>query len=160
MRHFRRLPPFLRAVSILGLLLPIAALALWIPAMITKIPSMALSVPLALWGSDRILGVVLNLITLSGACTFVISTYSARFRQPDRTPVLLNSWQSQARTLALLAALPLCALVLILVIPTDSLAFLLALALSTLAVFMPLVAFAGGINSAMASRPMRSPQAP
>ncbi len=160
MRYFRRFPPFLRVVSVMGLLLPIASLAILVSAMIAKILSIALSVPLALWDASHITEVTVNLGTLGGACIFVVNTYRARFYQPDRTPVLLNSWQSQARTLALLAALPLCALVLTLITPLDDLAYLLVMALSMLAVIMTLVAYAGGINSAMASSPLRSPQAP
>src|SRR5262249_23557670 len=46
------------------------------------------------------------------ACFYAVTRYSTRFRQPDRRPFPLDSWQSQVRAILLLAALPLCALAL------------------------------------------------
>jgi len=52
-----------------------------------------------------------------GACSCTVTTYSTRFRRPDGEPFPLGSWQSQLRAILLLAALPLCALVVALYIP-------------------------------------------
>lgn len=155
-RYFRHLPPLLRVASILGMLLPIASIALLGPALIAK----ALSFPLALSDFIRILGVAMNLNLLGLACAHVVNTYSERFRHPDRGTFPLNSWQNQARSLALLATLPLCALVLTLVIPLDSFAFLLASVTTILAAIILVVTYSWRIIGVIPSRPMRLPWAP
>jgi hypothetical protein len=112
-RYFRRLPPLLRVASLLGLLFPLASLALLIPLLVTSLPSFPLTPPD--FGRRGISA--LNLGLLGGACSVAVNTYSTRFRRPDRGPFLLSSWQSQVRTILLAAALPLCALALALVAP-------------------------------------------
>src|SRR5258708_14397815 len=113
MRYFRRLPPLLRGASILGLLSPLASLALLIPLLVTSLPSFPRTPPD--FGRRGIMA--LNLVLLGGAYSTVVNTYSTRFRQPDRGPFPLSSWQSQVRAIALGAALPSCALALALVAP-------------------------------------------
>ncbi len=40
MRYFRRLPPLLRVASLLGLVFPLASLALLIPLLVTSLPTL------------------------------------------------------------------------------------------------------------------------
>jgi len=54
---------------------------------------------------------------VGGACINVVNIYTMRFRQPDRGPFPLSSWQSQVRAIVLGATVPLCALALALVAP-------------------------------------------
>ncbi len=156
-RHFRRLPPFLQVVSILGPLLPTASLAVLIPTITARILSLPLSAPLALWDSVHTVWIALNLTLLGGACTIVVNTYRARFRHPDRGPFPLSSWQSQARTLALLAALPLCALALTIASPPDSLTSFFAGIFSVFGALIMLMAsiwaLAEALNSELAPEP-------
>jgi hypothetical protein len=102
------LPPLLRVLSIVGLLLPLASIVL----LQQETPS-----PLA---SDaefiRMLAMVLNLTMFGVACSFAVHTYSTRFLRPDGGPVPLAAWQSQLQALLLAAALPLFALALAVVI--------------------------------------------
>jgi hypothetical protein len=113
MRYFRRLPPLLRVASLLGLLFPLASLVLLIPLLVTSLPSFPNSPPD--FGRRGI--IALNLGMLGGAFSVAVNAYSTRFRQPDRGPFPLSSWQSQVRAIALGAALPFCALALALVAP-------------------------------------------
>lgn len=152
MRYFRRMSPLLRVVSILGVLFPLASMILLVPLVIQGLstisqlmdPSTSTHVPQLSVNFFRMLVIGMNLGILSGACTFVISAYSTRFRRPDGGPFLLDSWRSQVRVIALLAALPLCAIILALVTPqTLPLAFVLifpACAISVFAVLVILVA--------------------
>jgi hypothetical protein len=103
MRSFRRLPPLLRVASLLGLLFPLASLALLVPLLVTSLPSFPLTPPD--FGRRGIMA--LNLVLLGGACSTAVNTYSTRFRQPNRGPFPLSAWQSQVRAIALGAALPL-----------------------------------------------------
>src|SRR5690348_774478 len=120
MRIFLRLPPLLRVASLLGLLLPLASLVVLIAGLITS----RSSVP-ALWSADadRLLVIGLNLVMLGGACSFAVNTYSTRFRRPDSGAFPLASWQSQVLAIVGVAALPICALALAVVIPPTSLAW-------------------------------------
>jgi hypothetical protein len=152
-RNFRRLPPHLRVVSILGLLLSLVSLALLGSALIAK----ALSFPLALWDSDHIYLIGVNLSMLSLACTLVGNTYSVRFRHPDSGPFPLSSWQCQARTLALLAALPLCALALTTVSPSDSLASFFAGVFSMFGAVIMLMASIWAFAQEPSGRPAPAP---
>lgn len=117
MRRFRRLPPLLRVADILALLLALAAIALIVEAFITSLSS----VP-PRWPVDALV-IALNLGMLGGSCSFVVQTYGMRFRRPGGGPFPLDSWQSQGRAIVLLAALPLCALVLAVAIPPTASAF-------------------------------------
>src|SRR5258706_3283063 len=133
MRYFRRLPPLLRVASILAVLFPLASMALLVALIILSLPTFP-QLPVAFF---RVLVIGANLGMLGGACVFATSAYSTRFRQPNRGPFLLDSWQSQVQAIALLAALPLCAITLALVIPPTLLAafglVFLAFAVSALA---------------------------
>ncbi len=156
MRYFHRLPPLLRVVSILGLLFPVTTIVLLGSLLVARL----LYFPQAPVDVNRVLGIVLNLNTLGGTCSLVVHIYSMRFRHPDSGSFPLSTWQSQAQTLALLASLPLCALVLTLVIPSDLPAYFLVIALTTLlAAIVVLVAYLWTIGSAINSGPMRTPQA-
>jgi len=119
MRYFRRLPPLLRVASLLGLLFPLAALALLVPLLFSGLWSFPWfpQVPSDFGRRGIIAIIALNLVLLSGACSVAVNTYSMRFRQPDRGPFPLSSWQSQVRAIVLGAAVPLCALALALVAP-------------------------------------------
>jgi hypothetical protein len=107
--HIPRLPPLLRVVSIVGLLLPLASLILLMLDFLSRLPSDS--------EFNRLLAIALNLTMLGVASSFAVGTYSKRFRRPDGGPVPLDSWQSQLlRALLLAAALPLFALALAFVI--------------------------------------------
>jgi hypothetical protein len=109
LRHIPRLPPLLRMVSTVGLLLPLASLVLLLLDFLSRLPSDS--------EFNRLLAIALNLTMLGVASTFAVGTYSTRFRRPDGGPVPLDSWQSQLlRALLLAAALPLFALALAVVI--------------------------------------------
>ena len=142
MRSFRRLPPLLRVASLLGLLFPVASLTLLVSWLVTSLPSFSRSPPEPDFGRGLF---ALNLGLLGGACSCVVTTYSTRFRRPDRGPFPLGSWQSQMRAIVLLAALPLCALALALFIPPTPpalfLASLLDIAISLLGAMVLLAAF-------------------
>lgn len=137
MRYFRRLPPLLRVVSLLGLLIALASIAVLIEALL-----MSLSSAPPHWSADgsRLLAIGLNLGMLGGACSFAVNTYSLRFRRPDRGTFALESWQSQVRAITLLAALPLGALVMVLVVPLSFPTAFLPLGLTMLAAVVLLVA--------------------
>jgi hypothetical protein len=107
MRYFRRLPPFMRVVSALGLLFPVAALLLLLLAKLYWSPFHA---PSADFGRSVRSGVIaLYLITLGVACSLVVAAYNTRVRQPGRRRrVQLDSWQSQTWALALAVVGPLC----------------------------------------------------
>ncbi|MGZ3585224.1 MAG: hypothetical protein ACXVCT_20975 [Ktedonobacterales bacterium] len=123
MRYFRRLPPLLRVVDIFGLLFVVAGLAL------LGFTSLSSSHPSFL-DANRVQAIFMNLIILSLACTFTLQTYRTRLSQPDRGPLHLSSWQSQLRFIALVAALPIGALVFAFVIPQTAGAFTLIFPIS------------------------------
>jgi len=149
MRYFRRLPPLLRVASIVGLLFRLGALALLILLITSFVTDLLSSSPHAYRDSIRLSIIALNLIVLSSACSVAVNTYSVRFRRPDRGPFLLDSWQSQVRTIAPLSALPLCEIALALVIPPTSLAF---------GVVFPISILAAVLVGAASSEPMHTPQ--
>jgi hypothetical protein len=131
----------------LGLLFPLAAIAVLIEAVLSSLSAVPLS-----WsvGSGRLLVVGLNLVILGGACSFAVNTHSLRFDRPDGGPFPVESWQSQVRAIARLAALPLGALVVVLVLPVSVHTNFLAAGITLLAAFVLLVAHAsvaaGGAN--------------
>jgi len=132
MLNFRRLPLFLRVVGILGLLLALASLVMFSALVVSFITAGEVSRQ-RLANDPRLLVSALNLSMLSLACSFAVSGYRTRFRQPNRRPFPLDSWQSQARAIALLAALPLCAIALAAVIaPTQDAAVQMLFAISAL----------------------------
>lgn len=141
MLNFRRLPLFLRVVGILGLLLALASLVMFSALLVSFITGGVVSRQV-LANDPRLLVSALNLGMLGLACSFAVNGYRTRFRQPNRRPFPLDSWQSQARALAFLAALPLCAIALAAVIvPTQDAAVLMLFALSALGVFALLLAY-------------------
>lgn len=129
-RYFRRLPPLIRAVSVGAVALPLTAFLLLVFWFVAH--------PLASFGVQaaftRVLGIMLNLCTLGGACSYVVSTYNRRFRQPDRVPYSLSTWQSQLRVITWLAALPVGGIALALVLPPSLPLVYLLLAIAALAV--------------------------
>jgi hypothetical protein len=108
LRPIPRLPPLLRVLSIVGLLLPLASLVLLLLDFLSRLPSDS--------EFNRMLAIVLNLTMLAVACSFAVHTYRTRFRRPEGGPVPLAAWQSQLQALLLAAALPLWALALAVVI--------------------------------------------
>ncbi len=135
MRYFRRLPPLLRVASILGWLFFLAAIALWGYSLVMKAPPSLQSSQ----ETDRVRIIALNLYILGLGCIFVIKTYSSRFRQPDRMPYPLDSWESQLRAIALMSAPLICALVLAVVISPASRAFAIVYPISIIGVVALLV---------------------
>ena len=114
MLHFRRLPPFLRVIVIVALMLPLAALTLlWqtVPALlsITAWPA----------NSQRVFAITSSLVLLGLSCSSVVATYNTLFRHPDQGPFPLDSWQSQVRALVLATFLPLGALAWAVFIPLN-----------------------------------------
>lgn len=105
MRSFRRLPPLLRVVSILGLVLPLASLALLSQTLSAMLSTSA-------WPADspRVFAIASSLTLLGLSCGLVVGMYSTRFLHPDQGPFPLDSWQSQVRALVLATVLPLGAL--------------------------------------------------
>ncbi len=97
--YFRRLPPFMRAVNVIGLLLLAASILL----NLLLISSWSLfHVPQANNGRSGVLA--LNLVMLGGSCVSVVGAFNERLRQPDRRwRIPLDSWQSQAVAVAFAA---------------------------------------------------------
>jgi hypothetical protein len=157
MRYFRRLPPLLRVASIVGLLFVLTDLALLILLINSFVMDLLSSSPHASRGVSRVGAIALNLSLLSLACSIVVNSYSRRFRQPDRGPFPLGSWQSQVRAILLLSALPLCAITLALFIPPTFLAFGVVFLLSLLALFVLFVWPVAALVGAASSGPMRTP---
>jgi hypothetical protein len=140
MRYFRRLPPLLRAASIVGLLFVLAAIALLLTYLAIG--------PYAHRESSKITLIAVNLTLLGQACSTAVNCYSTRFRWPDRRQLPLDSWQSQVRVIALLSVLPLCAIALALVVPSTSFAlvvvFLISLAAGIVEIVVGSVGMANG----------------
>jgi hypothetical protein len=145
MRDFRPLPPLLRVARILGLLVPLAGFVAPIALVLTKL--------FPQWTNDvvRVMVIALNLGLLSGACSLALRTYSTRFRQPDRGPFPLASWQSQVRAIVLAAAPTICALVLAVVISPTARAFEIVFPLSIIGagVFLAVVLSVNGERHAV-----------
>jgi peptidoglycan/LPS O-acetylase OafA/YrhL len=152
MLNLRQLPLFLRVVGILGLLFPLASLVILLAMVVLFITGGDVSRQ-RLANDPRLIVSVVNLNMLGLACGFAVNRYRTRFRQPNRRPFPLDSWQSQARTIALLAALPLCAIALAAVIsPTQEAAILMLFAISALGVFALLRAYGRLVTLPRASR--------
>ncbi len=137
MRNYRRLPPLLRVASLVGLLLALTSLNLLVEVLFASLS------PVPHWSADAIrrLVIALNLGMLGGACSFAVNTYSIRFRGSGRGPFPLDSWQSQVRAIVLVAALPICALALAVVIPPTARAWVVVSVMSVLAAFVSLAAY-------------------
>lgn len=150
MLNFRRLPPFLRIVNALGLLFVITALIMWAALFIANPLSSLLEPP----NDSRVIIISVNLVLLSAACSGVVNTYAKRVRQPDAEPFPLDSWQRQALAIALMGALPLCAIILAALISPAGFLFGLVFALSVLAV----VVFLGVSLARSATSPTQRPR--
>jgi hypothetical protein len=120
MYEAHRVPPFLRVVRILGLLFPLAGLALAGFAVVVRFSS-------GQWPLDPYRGplILVNLNILGLACVSAVANYQTRFRPPGIGPFPLHSWQSRMRFIAVVAALPICSLVLAVVIPPTALVFVI-----------------------------------
>jgi peptidoglycan/LPS O-acetylase OafA/YrhL len=140
--NLRHLPLFLRVVRIVGLLLALASLAMLSAMVVSFITGGDVSRQ-RLANDPRLLVSALNLNMLSLACNFAVNGYRTRFRQPNRRPFPLDSWQRQARAIAVLAALPLCAIALAAVMSptTQDAAVLMLYAISALGVFALVLAY-------------------
>jgi hypothetical protein len=140
MRYFRRLPPLLRVASLLSLLLPLGFFVLPLNGFVHM---MSLSRTALLYG-DLLVGIGLNLSMVGAACFVVVQSYTKRFREPGAPgPFPFDSWQSQMRAILLMAALPICALLLAVIIPLTSEASIIVLQVTGLGVF---VLVAAGTN--------------
>ena len=139
-RQYRRLPPLLRVASVLGLVFALTSLLVFVVLLVVFIASRAASTPPSM-ESYRQTEIAVNLSVLSGACTFTVNAYSARFRPGAREPFLLDGWQRQARAITALATLPLCAITLAIVISPDSNLFMLTFAVSLFGAGVLLVAY-------------------
>lgn len=128
-REFRRLPPLVRVASLLGLLLPLAALALLTQALSTNLSTSE-------WPADfnRVLAIALNLNVLGLDCTLVVTTVRARVREQGREPVVQDAWLRPGRLLVVTAMLPLGALTCAVVLPPTYPGFDTIFLLSLLAV--------------------------
>lgn len=143
MRSFRSLPPVLRVASLLRLLFPLGLFA-----------TVMFPVTASLWTTSARMGIyasqvvviAANLSLLGLACGLVVRAYNARVRQPVRRPFPLDSWRNQVGMILALAALPVCALVLAVVIPPTARAFQIVFPASLLgAIVFLVVALSTGI---------------
>lgn len=137
MHRFRRLPPLLRVADLLALLFALTGIALLVEAFITSLSAVPPRWPVNM----NIVVIGLNLILLAGSCSFVDQAhqaYSARLRQPvgGPSPSPLGSWQVQVRTIVLLAALPLGALIWAAFIPPTSSAFMVVFPVTLIGAFV------------------------
>jgi hypothetical protein len=113
MHYFRRLPPLLRMISLLSLLLWLTALVL----ILEGLPIIPTSFPRVPVDAHRAGDIGMILLILSFACSFVVNNYTLRFRRPGRQAYPLDTWLSQMRWWLLLGALPLCALTVAILLP-------------------------------------------
>ena len=90
MRDLHRLPPLLHIMNIVGYVFPLAAIVLFVMSYIQAFSMSAAD-------SDRLRLVALNLVLLSMVGLIVARVYKTRIYQPDRRPLPLDSWRSQAR---------------------------------------------------------------
>jgi hypothetical protein len=149
MRSFRRLPPLLRVVSILGLLCALGSSVAFAELFVTILRSLSAD-------SWRVLMIALNLGILSGTCSVAVRTSNVHVRQPDEGPLPASSWQNQVWAIVVVTALPLCALALAVFIPPTAAAFGLVFPVSMFATVVLLAARSVGAQS---SGPMRTPRA-
>ncbi len=154
MRYFRRLPPLLRVLTLVGLVAALAAMAMCISALLLGFPIVVSSAQAPFDGaplpsptaqqmaqvSTSLLwrvAIGANLLPLSGACSWPVQVYVIRFRRPAYAlPWLvsqLEMWPAQLLAVLALGALPLTALVIALLTPPNVVVVLLAMAASVIA---------------------------
>lgn len=136
-RNFRRLPPLLRVVSIVGVVFILGSLALSTVLVLHVQPFF----PLSAVDTSRIQLVSINLGMLGVIGAMVITNYTMRFRQMGGTQFPLDTWKSQSIAILVMAALPLCGLVLALVIPPSLKVYGIAFGISILGGWLALGAF-------------------
>ena len=132
MTGFRRLPPVLRVASLLRPLFPLALFALF--ALMVTAESWSPGPEVAYVSRVAVIGI--NLGVLGLGCSVMVHVYNSRFRQPGKESLLLESWQRQLWTMLALAAIPVCAIALALVIPPTARAFQFAFPVSLIGVFV------------------------
>ncbi|MGZ3668052.1 MAG: hypothetical protein ACXVDA_26615, partial [Ktedonobacterales bacterium] len=91
--------------------------------------------------ASRLEVIAVNLGSLCLVCAFAARFYSTRILQPDGRPLPLKSWQSLMWAIAPVAALPICAIVLAVVIPPASDAFEIVFPISIIGAVVLLVAY-------------------
>ena len=148
MRYFPRLPPFLRVVSVVALLLSISSLVLFVAPFLTLWSPFHLAFLPQTPDTYRVDVIAANDIVLSLVCGALLNTYTRRFRQPDQAPFPLSSWRSQARWLALMGTLPLCAIILAVVISPAVTLFGLVFGVSLLGALLFLGAYLAMLSPA------------
>lgn len=129
MRAIRRLPPFLRALWVLGhlaLLTDTGVLAWWFPNLHEDDLSLG----------SHVAAILLALLLLVLACTLMIAAYNLRFERPGRSAPWPDSWRVQLTVVLALAALPLCSLVFALVVPPSPSMFDILFALQILSILV------------------------
>ncbi len=137
MRDVRRRPLLVRVAGLLSFLFLLTGLVLIVGGFWAFLSSS----PRAPVDSSRLSVIAQNLILLGLACTFVVNRHTLRFRRRDREPFPLDSWQNQVRAFVVVAALPMCALVLAVVIPPTSLAWVGVFLISAMAAFVLVAAY-------------------
>ena len=139
MQSFRRLPPFLRAVSGLGQLSLLASVGVmtW-----TYLATRDEDQSAASRGWNRGWAIGWSLLVLGMACLPLLVAYNARFaRRPSRRAPLTDAWQTQAKVALALAMFPLCALVCALLIPSTSALFQVVYPLNFLSLLILMAAW-------------------
>jgi hypothetical protein len=139
MRSFRRLPPFLRAVSVLGQLSLLAAVGVMTWTILAT-RGEDQSAARREWNQGTAIG--WSLVVLGMACLPLLLAYNARFaRRPTRRAPLTDAWQTQLKVALALAALPFCTLVCALLIPSTSSLFQVVYALGFLSLLILMAAW-------------------
>jgi hypothetical protein len=137
-RYVRRMPPLIRAASILGMLFPLASMALLVGTAVKVVPSFLQ------WQTDPSHTVVmaLDLGLLSSPCLFITIAYTFRVRRAGAGALPPDWWRSWVPWIVALTALPLCALALAVVLPQTSPLNFTPLMFSVLASLVNLAAWA------------------
>jgi hypothetical protein len=127
--YFRRLPLFMRIARMVGLLcfLPALVLLAWIG--VTGLP---FDLP-AEGEFQHLLVIAASLVPLGTAFSFPSTAYISYLRSAGSRASPFRSWQQQARAIALLAVLPICALALVFIAPGSALLLQVSWALTVIA---------------------------
>jgi hypothetical protein len=144
MRGFQRLPVSVRIMSGIGLALPLSSIALLVRFLIT----LDAGQPYPQSEVGRILAIAMSLTPLGMAFAYQGAIYQARSCSHGTHALSPDTWQGQACSLAVPAALPLCALVLALFVPFSPLGYLIPMALSLAAMAVNLAIFIWATHSA------------